>query len=71
VKFKYNDNEIVQASFRTVNLRLLGGYRIVNVTTKTKKFCYELYGYFGVRMHFQKISSDLIGYYTILITNLY
>ena len=59
VKFKYNNNEIVQASFRTVNLRLFGGYRLVNTESRSKKFRYELYGYFGVRMHFQKIYSDL------------
>ena len=61
VKFNYNDNQIVQANFRTTNLRLLGGYRVVNTSSKDKKFQYELFSYLGVRAHFQKIYSDLDG----------
>ena len=59
VKFNYNDKEIVQASFRTINLRAFGGYKIVNTTTKNEKFRYELIAYLGARMYFQQIYSDL------------
>jgi len=61
VKFNYNNNQIVQANFRTTNIRLLGGYKIVNTSSKDKKFRYELIGYAGLRAHFQKIYSDLDG----------
>ncbi len=61
VKFNYNDNQIVQANFRTTNIRLLGGYKIVTTSSKGKKFRYELIGYTGIRIHFQKIYSDLDG----------
>ncbi len=61
VKFNYNDKQVVQANFRSVNLRLFGGYRIVNATARNEKFRYELYGYIGLRAYFQKIYSDLDG----------
>lgn len=61
VKFKYNETQIVQASFRTTNFRLFGGYKFINADSRNKKFRYELFGYFGVRAHFQKIYSDLDG----------
>ena len=61
VKFNYNNKEIVQANFRTTNLRLYGGYKIINANTRSKKFRYELFIYLGVRAHFHKISTDLNG----------
>lgn len=61
VKFNYNNIQIVQANFRTTNLRLFGGYRVVNTSSKDKKFRYELFAYVGARVHFQKIYSDLDG----------
>ena len=61
VKFNYNNQEIVQANFRTTNLRLFGGYKFIQVDSKNKKFRYELFGYIGVRAYFQKIYSDLNG----------
>jgi hypothetical protein len=61
VKFNYNDKQVVQANYRTINLRLLGGYKIVNANSKDKKFRYELFAYVGARAHFQKIYSDLDG----------
>lgn len=61
VKFNYTGNEIVKASFRTTNLRLIGGYKLVNTYSKDRKFLYELFGYVGLRAHFQKVSSDLGG----------
>lgn len=61
VKFNYNDNEIVKASFSTINFRLFGGYKIVNTFSANQKFQYELVGYAGVRTYFQKVTSDLGG----------
>ncbi len=61
VKFNYNNKEIVQVNFRSSNVRLFGGYKIVEANSKSKKFRYELYGYAGVRMHLQEIYSDLNG----------
>jgi len=61
VQFNYNDKQVVQANYRTINLRLLGGYKIVNANSKDKKFRYELFAYVGARAHFQKIHSDLDG----------
>jgi len=60
-KFKYNDKEIVQANFRTTNMRLFTGYKLVQVTSENKNFRYELFGYLGVRAYFQDIFSDLNG----------
>ena len=59
VKFNYNDQQIVQANFRTTNFRLFGGYRFVNTHSEDEKFQYELFAYVGARAHFQKIYSDL------------
>jgi len=58
-KFKYDDNQIVQANFRTINCRLIGGYKIINTLTENRNFKYELIGYTGIRTHFQKVHSDL------------
>jgi len=60
-QFNYNNAQIVQANFRTVNLRLLAGYKIINTIGKKGTFQYELFGYLGVRAHFHKIYSDLDG----------
>ncbi|MCF6341902.1 MAG: hypothetical protein L3J31_03755 [Bacteroidales bacterium] len=60
-KFKYNNEEIVQANFRTTNMRLFAGYKLVQVTSDNKKFRYELFGYLGARAYFQNIYSDLNG----------
>ena len=60
-KFKSNNNEIIQANFRTTNLRFLAGYKIVEVNSKNKKFRYELFGYTGARVYFQEVYSDLDG----------
>ena len=59
VKFNYNNNEIVQANFQTFNLRFIAGYKIVDKRAGNDKFRYELYGYMGTRVHFQRIYSDL------------
>lgn len=60
-EFNYNQKEVVQVNFRTTNVRLFGGYKIVDVNGKKGKFRYELFGYLGVRAHFHKINSDLDG----------
>lgn len=59
VKFNYNNTEIVQANFQTFNLRLLAGYKIVDKRARNEKFRFELYGYLGSRVHFQRIYSNL------------
>ncbi|MCK5699548.1 MAG: hypothetical protein KAI29_00280 [Cyclobacteriaceae bacterium] len=61
VKFKYNNQLIVQANYRSTNMRLFGGYKIVNANSINKRFQYELFAYGGARIHFQKIYSDLDG----------
>lgn len=61
VKFNYNHKEIVQVNFRSSNVRLFGGYKIIQADSKNKKFRYELFGYGGVRMHLEEIYSDLNG----------
>ena len=61
VKFNYNNKEIVQVNFRSSNVRVFGGYKIVEANSKSKKFRYELFGYAGVRMHLEEIYSDLNG----------
>ena len=69
VKFNYNNQQIVQANFQTLNVRLFLGYRFVDVYAANKKFRYELYGYLGVRMHYQRIYSDLDGFVNKLDIN--
>lgn len=59
VKFNYNNREIVQANFRTTNMRLFGGYKILELESNNNKFRYELFGYFGLRAHFHRVYSDL------------
>ncbi len=61
LKFKYNDNEIVQARFSTTELRLFGGYKIVNADSRKKRFRYELYAYVGARGYIQSLYSKLNG----------
>lgn len=61
IKFNYNNKTVVQANFRTTNLRFLGGYRVVDAWSGNRKFHYELYPYLGARIHGQKIYSDLDG----------
>ena len=61
VKFNYNNQTIVQANYRTTNIRIYGGYRFLNANTSNQKFQYELFAYLGARTYFQKIYSDLDG----------
>jgi hypothetical protein len=59
VKFKYNNTEIVNGHYRTTNIRLFGGYKIVDALTTQENFRYELFGYMGVRFHFNKVNIEL------------
>lgn len=59
VKFNFNNKEIVESAITTTNLRLFAGYQFFKTMSKSRKFRYELFGYFGVRIHFQKIYSSL------------
>lgn len=59
VKFNYNDREIVQAHFRTINLRLFGGYKFIDANSNNENFRYEFFGYLGVRLHFNKVYAEL------------
>ena len=58
-QFRYNRKEIVQATFRTINMRLTGGYKVYTVSGKNGKFRYDLYGYLGARIYLQGVFSDL------------
>lgn len=59
VNIRYNDKTVVQANFRTVLVRFMTGYAILEKESRSKKLRYELYAYGGVRVHFMKIYSDL------------
>lgn len=59
VKFNYNNKEIVESSIVTLNLRIFAAYQFFKTESKSKKFRYELFGYLGVRFHFQKLYSNL------------
>lgn len=61
VKFNYNNKDIVKANFRTVNVRLFAGYKLLELNSKSKKFRFSLHPYIGVRSHFQRVWSDLDG----------
>ncbi len=61
VKFKLNNKDIVKADFRTVNFRLIGGYKLFETISKNNTFKYELFGYVGGRVHFHSLSSQLNG----------
>lgn len=60
-EFNYNQKQVVQVNFQTINIRLFAGYKFVNVYSKNKNFRYELFGYLGVRTHFHRIYSDFDG----------
>jgi hypothetical protein len=59
LNFRYNNNEIVQANFRTINTRLILGFRALAVSSKEDHFRYWLFPYIGVRAHFNWLTSDL------------
>ncbi len=59
VVFKYNNNELVQASFLTLNLRLYGGYKFVEKWGSKNKFRYEAFVYGGLRTYFQRLQTEV------------
>ena len=59
VEFNYNNTKIVEASFRTTNLRLFAGYKFIDLYSKNREFKYELFAYLGARAYFQNIYSSL------------
>jgi len=61
IKFNLNNKDIVKASFRMINTRLIAGYKIVNVDGKRKKFKYGLVAFIGARASFSRIYSELTG----------
>jgi len=69
IKFNYNNQEIVEAHYRTTNIRMFGGYKIIDVFSKNEKFRYELFGYLGVRMHFNNIYAKFYDSTPILDIN--
>lgn len=69
IKFKYNDREIIQAHYRTTNLRLFAGYKFINALSENENFRYELFGYLGVRLHFNKLYAELNNSTSILDIN--
>lgn len=66
VKFNYNNAEIVEAHYRSNSIRLFGGYKFIDAHLKNENFRYELFGYLGARLHFNKIYSES-GNSTILL----
>ena len=61
VVFNYNNTELVQAKFRTVNFRLYAAYKFAEVLGPNEKFRYEVFAYGGIRTHFQRLQSELNG----------
>lgn len=62
VMFNYNQKELVQASFFTLNLRLYGAYKFVEKWGGTKNnFRYKAFVYGGLRTYFQRVQSELNG----------
>jgi len=61
VVFNYNQQELVESSFRTINLRLYAGYKFVERYGSKSNFRYEAFAYGGVRTYFQRLQADLSG----------
>jgi hypothetical protein len=59
VVFNYNDKELVQASFLTLNLRLFAGYKFLEKVGSNKNFRYEAFVYGGVRTYFQRLQAEV------------
>lgn len=58
IKFTYNGQEIVQATYGNISIRLYGGYELVDILATGKKFRYELFGYLGMRIHLNSIYAE-------------
>ena len=61
VVFNYNNKELVDASFRSVNLRLYGAYEFLELMGPNNNFKYEAFAYGGLRTYFQRLQSELDG----------
>ncbi len=61
VVFNYNNQELVKASFLTLNLRLYAGYKFAEKWSSNNNFRYEAFVYGGLRTYFQKLHSELNG----------
>ena len=59
VTFNYNNSTFIDATYRSINLRLFAGYKFLNLESENKKFRYELFGYLGTRIHFNKIYAEI------------
>jgi len=61
VVFNYNNQELVKASFLTLNLRLYAGYKFAEISGENHNFRYEAFAYGGLRTYIQRLQSDLNG----------
>ena len=61
VVFNYNQQELIESSFRTINLRLYAGYKFVERYGSKSNFRYEAFAYGGVRTYIQRLQADLSG----------
>jgi hypothetical protein len=59
VTFNYNNSSFIDATYRSINLRLFAGYKFLNIESNNEKFRYELFGYLGTRLHLQKIYAEI------------
>ena len=59
--FNYNQLELVESSFRTINLRLYAGYKFMELYGSKSNFRYEAFAYGGVRIYIQRLRADLSG----------
>ena len=60
-EFNYNQKEVVQVNFRTINMRMFGGVKLIEANGRKGHFRYDLFAYIGLRAHFHRINSDLNG----------
>ena len=59
VNFKFNNREVVRATYRMGLLRLLLGYSLYERENRLHSRRFTLYGYGGMRLHYLDIFSDL------------
>lgn len=59
VNFKFNDQEVVRATYRVGVLRFLLGYSLYERENGSHSRRFTFYGYTGARLHYADIFSDL------------
>ena len=59
LNFKFNNREVVRATYRTGLLRFLVGYSLYERENRSHSRRFALYGYGGMRLHYLDIFSDL------------